>query len=296
MEVDTKLMRQMLYFTVYLLACSASSAFANEVAFLAYEKGFWQVFLMGQDGSRQKQVSFSPYDKNKISWYPSGKYLLLNGSQGELVKLEIETGNETPLNIPLEPIADAMISPNGKQVAFSISAAGPLDRNDIWIANEDGSELRKLTRMKGLQHEPVWSNDGKDIYFLSGIVGANKQHHDVFRLTLSNNAIEQLTSSALYHFDIALSREGDIAFSNNRSGDYEIWLKQSSGQSTQVTNSPGVDAKPNWSPDGEKLIFESTRSGVPNIWMYDLKSGETKQITRQKIGARNPVWFSGAKS
>lgn len=287
-------MRQILYIIMCFWVCSAGTTFAGEVAFLAYKKGFWQVFTMDADGRNQKQVSFSSYDKNKISWFPNGKSLLLNGSQGEIVELELETGNETAFEIPLEPIADAVISPNGRQLVFSISAAGPVDRNDIWVVDKDGRNLRKITRMKGLQHEPAWSKDGKTIYFLSGIVGVNKQHHDIFRVNILSNNVEQLTNLALYHFDIALSETGDIAFSNNQSGDYEVWIKRSSGQLTQITSSPGVDSKPNWSPNGEKLIFESTRTGQPNIWVHDLKSGETKQITRQKIGARNPVWFSGA--
>lgn len=38
----------------------------------------------------------------------------------------------------------------------------------------------------------------------------------------------------------------------------------------RLTNHPGVDSSPTWSPSGRKIVFVSTRSGESDIWLADL--------------------------
>jgi TolB protein len=163
-----------------------------------------------------------------------------------------------------------------------------VDNNHIWLVNSEGKNLVKLTNMAGLQHEPVWSHDGEWIYFLSG---KGKQAHDIWRVSLKTKRTEQITAGQLYHFDLALSPEGSMAFSNNRTGNYEIWLRDSQGHEKQLTRDPGIDSRPSWSADGEVIIFESSRNGVMNIWRKPIDGGVAEKLTRELIGARYPVWW-----
>lgn len=279
-----------------LLLTQGFSAWAGEfhqpVAYLAYIDGYWQASMMAADGSAQRQVTRSRYDKSKISWYPDGKSLLVNGNQGELNKVDTSTGEETPVPAPLKGMNDAVVSPDGTQIAFSLSTSGSIDDNNIWLIDADGKNQQKLTNMQGLQHEPVWSPDSKYIYFLSGKGG---QAHDIWRLTLATRKTEQLTTSSLYHFDVAVAPDGQIAFSSNRSGNYEIWIREPDGNLRQVTRDPAMDGKPAWLPDGKTLIFESSRSGDPNLWKVTLLGGEPEQLTRYEEGARAPVWYSSSE-
>ena len=258
------------------------------IAYLAYTDGYWQVWLMEDDGGGQRQVTKSPYDKSRVSWYPNGEFLLVNGNQGELNRVELSSGDETPVPVPLEGMNDAVMSPDGEHIAFSLSTSGSIDDNNIWLVDSDGKNQQKLTNMQGLQHEPVWSPDGNSLYFLSGMGG---QAHDIWQLTLATMEAEQLTTSSLYHFDVAVSRDGQVAFSSNRSGNYEIWIRSIEGKLHQITNNPGMDGKPAWSPDGTVLIFESSREGAPNLWKTNLADVEPDKLTKHERGARAPVWY-----
>jgi Tol biopolymer transport system component len=57
-----------------------------------------------------------------------------------------------------------------------------------------------------------------------------------------------------------------------------------------VTTDLRNDSYPSWSPDGTKIAFQSTRDGNLDIWIKDLSSGTTTQVTRSQFGDRYPTW------
>ncbi|MEN8884303.1 MAG: hypothetical protein ABF244_08775 [Flavobacteriaceae bacterium] len=46
-----------------------------------------------------------------------------------------------------------------------------------------------------------------------------------------------------------------------------------------------LDTNPRYSPDGKSIVFTSDRSGNDNVWVLDLETKETTQITRDKKGS-----------
>jgi hypothetical protein len=72
--------------------------------------------------------------------------------------------------------------------------------------------------------------------------------------------------------------EGDeLAFVSHRDGNYEIYLMQAHCTGiTNLTNNPGQDEFPNWSPDGSKIAFVSDRDG--NSEIYVMNADGTDQI------------------
>lgn len=260
----------------------------GKLAYLAHTNGYWQVWLMCADGVGKKQVTITDNDKTHISWYPDGEYLLVNNSDGRLEKVNVVTRDSIPILLPIKGTVDAVLSPDGANIAFSLSVAGSIDNNHIWLVNSNGDELRKVTNLGGLQHEPVWSQDNQSIYFLSS--GEGGQSHDIWRVAINGSkAIEQITSGSLFSFDVAISGNGSLAYSNNRTGNYEIWIRDTNNNEKQLTMNEAIDSRPTWSSDEQEVIFESARSGVMNIWKINLNDGNLQQLTNEIIGARYPV-------
>ncbi len=277
-----------------LLALSPMLAFAD-IAYLAVDDNdFWQAWVMDDNGENNQQITSSTFDKTRLSWYPDGKALFVNAADGKLYRVELKRQQPTEIKTELHGMLDAMLSPDGKTFVFSLSTSDSLDDNNIWLAAADGSNLRKITQMQHMQHEPVWSLDGKFIYFLSG---DGDQAHDIWRLDVASKSTQQLTVKQLYNFDIAprpknhpkKHQKGQLAFSSNRSGNYEIWLKPEQEPARQLTDNPALDARPSWLPGGEALVFSSSRGGGMNIWQLDLQTNTLKQLTRHAKGARFPV-------
>ena len=71
-----------------------------------------------------------------------------------------------------------------------------------------------------------------------------------------------------------------------------LWLAPTDGKAAprQLTDPQGKkDTNPRWSPDGERVLFESTRTGTPQLWV--LTAGEEpKQLTTISTGAGGGIW------
>lgn len=79
----------------------------------------------------------------------------------------------------------------------------------------------------------------------------------------SQRELVRLTFGAGLQSNPSWSPDGRlIAYSSDRSGNYDIWVQQlGGGRPVQVTNSPAHDWQPDWSPDGKNIVFRSERGG-----------------------------------
>jgi dipeptidyl aminopeptidase/acylaminoacyl peptidase len=63
-----------------------------------------------------------------------------------------------------------------------------------------------------------------------------------------------------------------------------------------LTNTPGSNGSPAFSPDGRRVAFVSTRGGdTPQIWIIPVDGGEAVQLTRLSTGAAGPLWSPDGK-
>jgi TolB protein len=270
-----------------MLGCRPAPA-DTPIAFLAQGDGVWQVWWVKTPQSKPERVTRLNQDVARLSWFPNGRELLLNLQDGSIVTVDVPGGRVVEVPLPAQDVVDAAICPDGRRIAYSVSFAGSSDRNDIWIYDMTTRQSRKLTSMPGLQHDPVWSVDGRTIYFLSG---GGPQAHNLWRVDVASGDTEQITVSGLYHLDPTVRADGAIAYSGNRSGDYDVWLLTPGGEPEPLTRDPALDARPSWSPSGEALVYESAREGgISQLWRYDLKAKNATQITDLPGGARMPVW------
>jgi len=127
--------------------------------------------------------------------------------------------------------------------------------------------------------------------------GANVPH-------LTN--VGRLTHDPDYSRSPTWSPDGTmLAFSSNRSGNYEIYVRRvEGGQEVNVTNDPSQDIEPAFSPDGNWIAFVSTRSSRGamvqmgaadpgfrtyggDIWMTPALGGQARLLARD---GNYPSW------
>ena len=77
----------------------------------------------------------------------------------------------------------------------------------------------------------------------------------------------------------SIPANGKIVFASNRDGNYEIYTMNPDGSHQQrMTTDDGMDLYPNWSPDGQKIVFVSDRrNNVAAYEMYVMNADGTIQ-------------------
>ncbi|HEU5250981.1 MAG TPA: protein kinase, partial [Thermoanaerobaculia bacterium] len=126
---------------------------------------------------------------------------------------------------------------------------------------------------------------------------------------LADVTLTPLTNDPGYEGEPTFSADGEtIAYVSDRTGNFEIFLKQvSGGPDVNVTNSPADDVQPAFSPDGKQIAFVSTRQslrdlryenfGVPatggDIWVMPALGGNARRIAQS---GNFPSWSSDGSS
>lgn len=86
---------------------------------------------------------------------------------------------------------------------------------------------------------------------------------------------------------------GRIAFHSDRDGEIDIYTMNADGSDVQrLTDAPGRDFEPHWSPDGSTIVFSSDRDDPENAHLYlmDADGGNQRRLVTgledDQVGAR----------
>jgi PKD repeat protein len=83
-----------------------------------------------------------------------------------------------------------------------------------------------------------------------------------------------------------------VAFVSDRDGNGEIYLLETNGALTNLTNNGANDFDPAWSPDGNRIVFVSNRDGNNEIYVMNADGSAVQRITDNPADDVLPVWSS----
>lgn len=257
----------------------------GKIAYTKIHNGFWQIWEMEIGSSQAKLLTDTPVDKSYLDWSADGKRIAYVTSKGELWIMDVEDKKsfKVPLNIPaLEP----KWSKDGKRILFMSPKDTFHDDTDIWSVNIDGKNLTKITKQPWVQSNPSWLPDEEEILFVDNpeIMG-----DEICKINIKNGDIIRLTQNKFNDIQPSyVPGEDKIVYAANKNGDYDIWIMDKFGQNPKnLTESPSHDIIPRPTQDGCKIYFLSDRTGYFQIFAIDLKTGQLKQITHDKIDKKD---------
>jgi dipeptidyl aminopeptidase/acylaminoacyl peptidase len=109
--------------------------------------------------------------------------------------------------LAMDRISDPHVSPNGNMVVFVVRSTdleANRGRTDLWIANADGSTVKRLTSHPAGDFSPRWAPDNKTIYFLS----TRSDSAQVWKIGIDGGEAEQVTDLPLDIGAMNLSPDG----------------------------------------------------------------------------------------
>ncbi len=146
--------------------------------------------------------------------------------------------------------SNEMSVPEGKGKIAFISYSD--DNSDIYIINEDGSGLKKLTNSPLYEGLPYWSPDGSQIVYQASMGEDEPSQLYIMNADGSNN--KPITNDNYNHSSPSWSPDGTKIAYSGKNGNVHVINVDGSGE-TQVTDLPGhVFLSPTWSPDSKKML------------------------------------------
>ncbi len=220
-----------------------------------------------------------------LDWSPDGKYLVFaDQSAGQqahsIFVLSVDSLESRRLTSPPpEYFGDsrAALSRDGHTVAFVRQTAS---ETDIYVVPFAGGEPKRLTfdnrQIIGL----AWTADGRGIVFSSNREGSNS----LWRIPSQGGKVERLEIGGEDCRFPAISRQGSRLAYMQVFEDANIWriaipgASTPAGPPTKLIASTRFDGNPQFSPDGNRLVFESDRLGSGELWVCDKEGSSPVQI------------------
>lgn len=170
------------------------------------------------------------------------------------------------------------------RIAFYSARNG---RDEIFLAEPDGSGLRCLTEGETGGLCPSLSPDGTRILFLRDRSGGGIYGMDV----AGGEPVKWIDGPGTERHP-AFSPDGTrIAFQSDRDGNFEIYIVEVGGSEwIRLTRDGAEDMRPTWSPDGRRLAFNSNRDGNWEIYRVDADGGNLRRLTSSAANELFPAW------
>jgi Tol biopolymer transport system component len=167
-------------------------------------------------------------------------------------------------------------SPDGSQLLFVSHRSGD---EELYVANADGTGVRRLTRSPGPDLSPAWSSDGRRI--------AWSRNAEIWTMDADGTNQERIVrKTKRWHEHYSPTWHGaTIVYSSNRAGFFNPELYAVPAKRLTFTKgSDGVlgdDGMPDFSPDGRRIVFTSNRDRQGEIYVMNRDGSGQRRLTRR---------------
>jgi Tol biopolymer transport system component len=259
--------------------------------------GFYVIPALGGLERKVLTSNGSRFDDSSMDWSPDGKYLAYvdrgpGQSEAIFVLSVANPKDKRPLTTSVGQSWDYFphFSPDGQTVAFVRFA----DVRDIFLVRTAGGEAKRLTFDDTFIYGLDWTPDGAYIVFSSVRLGGSLR---LWKVLAYGGQPEPLSMAPAVGEESSLSRDGRRLAYTQREFNANVWryeVPATAGRSappTKVIASAGYNDSPQYSPDGKRVAFVSSRSGSLEIWVCATDGSNPRQLTSLgPIGARWPRW------
>ncbi len=279
----------------------AFSPDGQQIAFRSERDG-GGLFLMGSTGESPRRLTDAGYNP---AWSPNSKEIVFateaistpwrRSSKSELWRVDVST--QAKRKIYSGDAVQPSWSPDGRRIAFW-GLPGGTTRRALWtIGAEGGEPVRVSPDDDYFYWNPVWSADGRWLYFVSDRNGSM----NLARVRISQRTgraegeIEQISAPSPDNGFLSVSRDGrHIAYATNegRSNleriDFDPVAGKAVGSPVPVTQGTRLVRFGEVSPDGQSVVYD-TSEPQEDLFVID-PGGLTRQLTNDIHKDRIPRW------
>jgi len=289
----------------------------KRLAFISNRTGGGDIYVLTLANGDLRRLTFDDSNDQLDAWSRDGKWIYFTSSSKDIAGMNdvfrINSEGGTPMQVSADRYSSEFFSapsPDGKALAFAARGISSgqwwrkghshIDETEIWLMH-DGGKYEQLTERGAKQQWPMWSADGKTVYFMSDRSGAQNLWSKPF-----GGQPKQLTKfTAGRVLWPTISYDGKtIVFERN----FGIWkFDTATGQTSEIPiTRRGLPTGPSiehlaltngfsdlaLSPDGKKVAF-SVRGEIFAASSKD--GGDAVRVTRTVAAESDVVWSPDSK-
>ncbi|MBS1796486.1 MAG: PD40 domain-containing protein [Acidobacteria bacterium] len=281
-------------------------AFSPDGRLIAFrsERSPGGIYLMEATGENVRRLADTGFHP---TWSPDGKRIAVSDRpsihhtlhtlpNSSLSVIDVETGARQPLDTRGDAIMPSW-SPHGNRIAYWFVREGR--PGEIATVPAGGGEPVAVTDDDFSDWNPVWSPDGRFLYFASDRGGSMS----LWRIAVDEETgralgePESVATPAKYCRHITFSRDGSrlgyIRYeskSNLQTVGFDPQTEKLAGEIDWVTRGNHEITNPHLAPDGEHYLIRSVKPAQEDLVVFD-KTGENwRNLTNDRFLERIPSW------
>jgi serine/threonine protein kinase len=251
------------------------------------ETGNFALVVASADGSKQKDLVAYKGEKwisGAPSWSPKGDIIAValglweGGFHHELISVNAVSGEVQRMTETLwDGIAEITWLSDGKGLIVEGTDLNNM-LTQLYFVSFPSGETRKITNDLNNYGGSSVTDDRKKIC-------AVQSERDMYLYYVPNGDAKQAAKLSQLRDDglsgLYVSEDNRVYYTSRQGGSFDIWSSSITGENQkQITSDEFAEQNLSVSPDGNTLLFSSTRAGVPNIWSIASDGSGLTQLTK----------------
>jgi Tol biopolymer transport system component/DNA-binding winged helix-turn-helix (wHTH) protein len=277
----------------------------RQIAFVRRDNTHSSIVVVPSSGGPGDEIYTLPVNSAReyggLAWSADGASLIFpqqNTLEGPSYLIELSLEDRTIRSITAPPLLwdgdfFPAVSPDGHTLAF-IRGSEQLAR-DIYVMSLPNGPVQRITH-GCLAMSLAWTEDSSSIVFSSSRNGALS----LWRVKAIGGDPQRLAAVGDDAYAPAIATHGHrLIYSHGSAmwGIFAVSLADKSGTPAEILTSSEQDAAPRISPSGDRIIFQSWRSGSREIWAAQIDGSNPVQLTDNPgQSAGDPSWSPDGKS
>jgi Tol biopolymer transport system component/DNA-binding winged helix-turn-helix (wHTH) protein len=299
----------------------------RHIAFCRILKGETGIYVIPASGGTERKVRRTFWEEQesyeafwsagRLSWSPDGKSLAFSDRASpdepafSIFLLSLDSLEVRKLTSPLhwEGDVNRASSPDGQTLAFvSLRSRGDFNPafspdgqtlafarishgvQSIYVVPLSGGEEHRLISGGTYNWGLAWTPDGRDIVFAKA--GWLAEDGWLWKISLRGDEPERLQFG---QGGVQPVIRGNRLAYVRQMANLNIWRRNldslhSTGPPEKLISFTRFESGPQFSPDGSKIAFESTRTGIYEVWMCRKDGSGLVQLTHFNSHTGTPRW------